>query len=44
LTRLGHDGLKWAMLGFWVLCLALRPLRRGAVYKAQAAAAVTLLK
>jgi membrane-associated PAP2 superfamily phosphatase len=44
LARAGHEGLKWAMLGFWGVCLAWRPLRRGAVYMALAALAVTLLK
>jgi len=32
------------MLGFWVFCVAWRPLRRGALYMALAALAVTLLK
>jgi membrane-associated PAP2 superfamily phosphatase len=41
----GHTGLKWLMLGFWVLCLAWGgSLRRGALYMALIAAAVSLLK
>jgi membrane-associated PAP2 superfamily phosphatase len=44
LTRVGHDGLKWAMLAFWAACVCWKPLRRGALYMAVAAAAVTLLK
>jgi membrane-associated PAP2 superfamily phosphatase len=36
--------LKWLVLGFWVLCVVWRPLRRGALYMAFAALAVTLLK
>ena len=44
LEKLGHDALKWAMVAFWILCLAWRPLRRGALYMALAATLVTLLK
>jgi membrane-associated PAP2 superfamily phosphatase len=44
LQKIGHDALKWTMLGFWAGCLAWKPLRRGAVYMALAALAVTLLK
>jgi membrane-associated PAP2 superfamily phosphatase len=44
LNALGHDGLKWVMLVFWMVCLAWRPLRRGALYMAFAALVVTLLK
>lgn len=44
LTVLGHDALKWTMLGVWVACLAWRPLRRGALLMALAALSVTLLK
>ena len=44
LTKLGHDGLKWMMVAVWVACLAWRPLRRGALYMALAAATVMLLK
>lgn len=44
LTTLGHDGLKWVMVGFWVVCLAWRPLRRGALYMALAVLVVMLLK
>lgn len=41
----GHTGLKWLMLGFWVLCLASGgPLRRGALYMAVIVAAVSVLK
>jgi len=39
-----HDWLKWAMVAFWLICLAWRPLRRGALYMALAAAAVVLLR
>ena len=44
LEKLGHDALKWAMLAFWVACLAWPPLRRGALYMALAAVSVSLLK
>lgn len=44
LTVLGHEGLKWTMLGVWAACLAWRPLRRGALLMAVAALSVTLLK
>lgn len=44
LEKLGHDALKWAMVAFWIVCLAWRPLRRGALYMALAATVVTLLK
>lgn len=44
LEKLGHDALKWVMVAFWIACLAWRPLRRGALYMALAAASVTLLK
>lgn len=45
LTKIGHDGLKWAMLAFWLACLAWGGAwRRGALYMAAAAVAVTLLK
>jgi membrane-associated PAP2 superfamily phosphatase len=44
LEKLGHDALKWAMVAFWIACLAWRPLRRGALYMALAATVVTLLK
>lgn len=44
LTALGHDGLKWTMLGVWAVCVAWKPLRRGALLMAAAALAVTLLK
>jgi membrane-associated PAP2 superfamily phosphatase len=44
LEKLGHDALKWLMLGFWLACLAWRPLRRGALYMALAAVSVSLLK
>jgi membrane-associated PAP2 superfamily phosphatase len=41
----GHTGLKWLMLGFWVFCLAWGgSLRRGALYMALIAAAVSLMK
>jgi membrane-associated PAP2 superfamily phosphatase len=39
-----HDGIKWAMVAFWIVCLAWRPLRRGALYMAIAAVAVLLLR
>jgi membrane-associated PAP2 superfamily phosphatase len=39
-----HDWLKWAMVVLWVACLAWRPLRRGAIYMALAAAAVLLVR
>lgn len=44
LAKVGHDALKWAMLAFWVACLAWRPLRRGGLYMALAAITVNLLK
>lgn len=44
LEKLGHDALKWAVVAFWVACLAWRPLRLGALYMALAAVAVGLLK
>ncbi|OGA67779.1 MAG: hypothetical protein A3G81_11665 [Betaproteobacteria bacterium RIFCSPLOWO2_12_FULL_65_14] len=44
LTVLGHEGLKWTMLGVWAACLAWQPLRRGALLMAVAALSVTLLK
>ena len=44
LEKLGHDALKWVMVAVWIACLAWRPLRRGALYMALAAASVTLLK
>jgi membrane-associated PAP2 superfamily phosphatase len=45
LAVLGHTGLKWLMVGFWLLCLAWGgPLRRGALYMALIAAVVELLK
>jgi membrane-associated PAP2 superfamily phosphatase len=44
LAVLGHDVLKWTVVAFWVACLAWKPLRRGALYMALAAAAVALLK
>jgi len=44
LAHLGHDDLKWTMLGFWLVCLCWKPLRRGALYMAAAVLAVTLLK
>lgn len=45
LEVLGHTGLKWLMVGFWLCCLAWRgPLRRGAVYMAVIAALVVTLK
>ncbi len=44
LAVLGHDVLKWTMLAFWVLCIAWRPLRRGALYMALVAVAVNVLK
>jgi membrane-associated PAP2 superfamily phosphatase len=40
----GHKGLKWLMAAFWVLCVAWRPLRRGALYMAVIAAVVVTLK
>jgi membrane-associated PAP2 superfamily phosphatase len=41
----GHTGLKWTMLGVWVLCLAWGgALRRGAFYMAVIALVVSLLK
>jgi membrane-associated PAP2 superfamily phosphatase len=41
----GHTGLKWTMLGLWVLCLAWgSTLRRGALYMAAIALVVSLLK
>jgi membrane-associated PAP2 superfamily phosphatase len=39
-----HEWLKWAMVALWAACLAWRPLRRGAIYMALAAAAVLLLR
>jgi len=45
LAVVGHTGLKWLMVGFWLLCLAWGgSLRRGAVYMALIAAVVELLK
>lgn len=44
LAKAGHEGLKWLMVAFWLLCLAWRPLRLGAAYMALAALAVALLK
>ena len=44
LNAFGHVGLKWTMLGLWAACALWRPLRRGAIYMAVAAIAVTLLK
>lgn len=45
LEALGHAGLKWLMVGFWLCCLAWRgPLRRGALYMALIAAVVVTLK
>lgn len=44
LNAIGHVGLKWTMVAFWAVCLAWRPLRRGAIYMVIAAVAVTLLK
>lgn len=41
----GHTGLKWAALGFWLLCLAWGArLRRGALYMAIIVGVVELLK
>lgn len=41
----GHTGLKWLAVGFWLFCLAWGgSLRRGALYMAVIAAAVSLLK
>jgi len=41
----GHAGLKYLMLGFWLLCLAWGgPLRRGALYMLAIVAVVQLLK
>jgi membrane-associated PAP2 superfamily phosphatase len=40
----GHKGLKWLMVAFWVFCVAWRPLRRGALYMAVIAAVVVTLK
>jgi membrane-associated PAP2 superfamily phosphatase len=41
----GHTGLKYLMLGFWLLCLAWGgPLRRGALYMLAIVAAVQVLK
>jgi membrane-associated PAP2 superfamily phosphatase len=34
LAKAGHEGLKWLMVAFWLLCLAWRPLRLGAAYMA----------
>jgi len=39
-----HDWLKWVMVAFWLVCLAWRPLRRGALYMTLAAVAVLLLR
>jgi membrane-associated PAP2 superfamily phosphatase len=44
LSKIGHDALKWAMLAFWLFCLAWKRTRRGALYMAAAAMAVALLK
>lgn len=45
LARIGHEGLKWAMLAFWVGCLALGGAwRRGALYMALIAALVGVLR
>jgi membrane-associated PAP2 superfamily phosphatase len=45
LSAVGHDALKWAMVGVWALCLLAAPAwRRGALYMLLAAVAVTLLK
>lgn len=44
LKTLGHDGLKWVMVGVWTGCLAWKRLRRGALLMAAAAIVVTLLK
>ena len=35
LAKAGHEGLKWLMVAFWLLCLAWRPLRLGAAYMAR---------
>lgn len=41
----GHTGLKWLMVAFWVCCLAWGGAwRRGAIYMAVIALAVSLLK
>ena len=44
LEKAGHDVLEWVMAAFWVVCLAWRPLRRGAIYMALAALSVWLLR
>ena len=44
LETLGHEALKWIMVGFWAACLVPKGLRRGALLMAIAAVAVTLLK
>lgn len=45
LDVVGHTGLKWLMVGFWVFCLAWGGvLRRGALYMALIAAVVVTLK
>ena len=42
---LGHKMLKWLMVGFWVLCLAMGgAARRGALYMVLIAAIVVVLK
>ena len=45
LAVLGHTGLKWLMVGFWLFCLVRPgPWRRGALYMAIIAAVVNALK
>lgn len=45
LAVVGHTGLKWSAVGFWVLCLAWGGrLRRGALYMAMIVGVVELLK
>jgi membrane-associated PAP2 superfamily phosphatase len=45
LETLGHTGLKWLMVGFWLFCVVWGgALRRGAVYMALIVAAVVALK
>lgn len=45
LARIGHEGIKWAMLAFWAGCLGLGGAwRRGALYMALIAAVVGILR